>query len=405
MNLVDGLINYPEASHNFNEAFASTKMTVNNSKSAIGSTWTDEAITNIFFHLVEEAEEDDPYVASIQETPGNELLFLFDSGTTYHVTGDDNLFVEYHNVNMSLSVASAKQHPVIGRGTINLVSPSAKSRHSPIENESRNIVTEPGNVIVTDLMGPFPISVDKKITDNGGECSLQFLNTNLVQKGIIHEGTIPYEHHQSGKIERTNRTIAEAARSMLVDLVVDIAFWPYTFRQVVWVFNRVLHRKSIKTSYETVTGHWPDLAPLKVFGCEVYVYNLLDRKDLSTKARELIHIGAAEDAKGWIFWYCNQKHIFKCASAIFDENGIQMEVIGVLATSTILVKKIFDPSMIKEIKYQDNITELMNMSETLHLDAPSSYNYAQKWQEAIGLESKNMESMAVWTEVPNSKAN
>ncbi|MBW0539319.1 hypothetical protein O181_079034 [Austropuccinia psidii MF-1] len=51
MNLVDDLINAPEASANLNEAFAATKSTVSNLRSAIGSTWTDEAVTAIFFHL------------------------------------------------------------------------------------------------------------------------------------------------------------------------------------------------------------------------------------------------------------------------------------------------------------------------------------------------------------------
>ncbi|MBW0475373.1 hypothetical protein O181_015088 [Austropuccinia psidii MF-1] len=51
MNLVNNLINAPEAYDNLNEAFATTKSTVGNLRSAIGSAWTDETITAIFFHL------------------------------------------------------------------------------------------------------------------------------------------------------------------------------------------------------------------------------------------------------------------------------------------------------------------------------------------------------------------
>ncbi|MBW0493250.1 hypothetical protein O181_032965 [Austropuccinia psidii MF-1] len=189
----------------------------------------------------------------------------------------------------------------------------AKSKHSPLRTESSQIVNAPGNVVVMDLMGPFPVSMDKKMyallvqdhhsslttfyplkakseaagfiiewinkfnnltnytvrrlqSDNGGEFSSQRLKEYLDSKGIIHEWTIPYEHHQARKIERTNRMIAEAARSMLVDSLLSVELWPYAFRQAVWVFNRVLHGTSILTPYQQVTGRTPDLTPLKVFG-------------------------------------------------------------------------------------------------------------------------------------------
>ncbi|MBW0564830.1 hypothetical protein O181_104545 [Austropuccinia psidii MF-1] len=51
INLVDDLINAPEASKNLNETFATTKLTVSNLRSALGLAWTDENITAIFFHL------------------------------------------------------------------------------------------------------------------------------------------------------------------------------------------------------------------------------------------------------------------------------------------------------------------------------------------------------------------
>ncbi|MBW0536482.1 hypothetical protein O181_076197 [Austropuccinia psidii MF-1] len=51
MNLLDDLVNTPEALENLHEAFAATKTTVSNLKLAIGSSWTDKALTAIFFHL------------------------------------------------------------------------------------------------------------------------------------------------------------------------------------------------------------------------------------------------------------------------------------------------------------------------------------------------------------------
>ncbi|MBW0507007.1 hypothetical protein O181_046722 [Austropuccinia psidii MF-1] len=48
---VNDLINEHEARKNLNEAFATTKSTVRNLRSAIDLVWTDKTITAIFFHL------------------------------------------------------------------------------------------------------------------------------------------------------------------------------------------------------------------------------------------------------------------------------------------------------------------------------------------------------------------
>ncbi|MBW0475372.1 hypothetical protein O181_015087 [Austropuccinia psidii MF-1] len=525
-----------------------------------------------------EVEDEEPLLSSIQQAPGYTSLVLLDSGATHHVTENATLFSEYKKIDLTLSVASAKQHLVVGKGIINLACPSgnlrltevlhcpnipgtvisiskfvrndggvkfeeglfkliqnscthysllkgerwflclgskmycnaisdyskdflrllhrrlahlslrtvrrmqrlqsarglppkivtndehlcpscslAKSKHSPLQAESRQIVQAPGDMVVTDLMGPFPVSMDKKVysllvqdhysslttfyplkakseaanfmigwiekfnnltkytvkclrSDNGGEFSSQCLKKYLDSKGIVHERTIPYKHHQAGKIERTNRTIAEAAQSMLVDSSLSIELWPYAFRQAVWVFNRVLHGTSILTPYQQVTGRTPDLTPLKIFGCKAYVHNLLHRKDLTPKARELIHIGISEDSKGWLFWDDARRQIVKGALAVFDENKRQVVKGRSLEVSTINIQNIFDPSMINKIGYQDEQVELMNVSASLHSDAPGSYGEGlasadqQKWREAISTEIASMDKMEVWTEVPKNVA-
>ncbi|MBW0492236.1 hypothetical protein O181_031951 [Austropuccinia psidii MF-1] len=120
----------------------------------------------------------------------------------------------------------------------------AKGRHMPIMSASRQVACTPGDVIEVDLMGSFPLSVDKLLyamiilnhfsslvafiplkaksdaakylkewliqftniahtmikrvhTDNGGELTSSFFK----EKGIVHERIIPYEHHQKGKVE------------------------------------------------------------------------------------------------------------------------------------------------------------------------------------------------------------
>ena len=68
--------------------------------------------------------------------------------------------------------------------------------------------------------------VDYKIktlrTDNGGEyMSAEFQNF-LKEKGIHHETTVPHSPQQNGIAERMNRTLQEAALSMILHAGVSI---------------------------------------------------------------------------------------------------------------------------------------------------------------------------------------
>ncbi|MBW0529187.1 hypothetical protein O181_068902 [Austropuccinia psidii MF-1] len=149
---------------------------------------------------------------------------------------------------------------------------------------SRIIVNTPGDLLAVDLMGPFPQPLDKflytliiqdylsslvafiplraksgaaehimqwiiqfeRLTskkikrlqlDNGGEFNSRVMEEFLRKEGIVHEKMIPYKHHKNGKIERTNRTLAEAARLMLIQAKLPTNFWTYAFQQAAWVFN------------------------------------------------------------------------------------------------------------------------------------------------------------------------
>ncbi|MBW0463298.1 hypothetical protein O181_003013 [Austropuccinia psidii MF-1] len=68
-----------------------------------------------------EVDNDEPFVASIQEAPGNKLLVFRDSGSTPHATGYVSIFIDFQKVNLTLTIASAKQHLVFRKGKISLV--------------------------------------------------------------------------------------------------------------------------------------------------------------------------------------------------------------------------------------------------------------------------------------------
>nr|GEX74484.1 putative ribonuclease H-like domain-containing protein [Tanacetum cinerariifolium] len=82
---------------------------------------------------------------------------------------------------------------------------------------------------------------------------------------------------QNGIAERKNRTLIEAARTMLADSLLPIPFWAEAVNTACYVQNRVLVTKPHnKTPYELLHGRTPSISFIRPFGCPVTILNILD---------------------------------------------------------------------------------------------------------------------------------
>nr|GEZ82376.1 putative ribonuclease H-like domain-containing protein [Tanacetum cinerariifolium] len=96
-------------------------------------------------------------------------------------------------------------------------------------------------------------------------------------KGIKREFRNARTPKQNGVAERRNRTLIEAARTMLADVKLPVTFWVKAVNTACYVQNRVLVNKSHnKTPYELFNGRSPAIGFLKLFGCHVMILNTLD---------------------------------------------------------------------------------------------------------------------------------
>nr|GFB87167.1 retrovirus-related Pol polyprotein from transposon TNT 1-94 [Tanacetum cinerariifolium] len=82
---------------------------------------------------------------------------------------------------------------------------------------------------------------------------------------------------QNGIDERKNRTLIEAARTLLEDSLLPIPFWAEVVNTACYVQNRVLVTKPHnKTPYELLHGRLPSIGFIRPFGCHVTILNTLD---------------------------------------------------------------------------------------------------------------------------------
>ncbi|GJS53279.1 retrovirus-related pol polyprotein from transposon TNT 1-94 [Tanacetum coccineum] len=95
-------------------------------------------------------------------------------------------------------------------------------------------------------------------------------------KGIKQEYSNARTPQQNGVAERMNRTLIEAARTMLADSLLPTTFWAEAVNTACYIFNRVrVTKPQNKTPYELLFGHKPMISYIRPFGCHVTILDTL----------------------------------------------------------------------------------------------------------------------------------
>nr|GFB34392.1 retrovirus-related Pol polyprotein from transposon TNT 1-94 [Tanacetum cinerariifolium] len=103
------------------------------------------------------------------------------------------------------------------------------------------------------------------------------MNDFCSRKGIKREFSNARTPQQNGVAERRNKTLIEAAKTMLADAKLPVTFWAEAVNTACYVQNRVLVNKSQnKTPYDLFNGRTPAIGFLKPFGCHIMILNTLD---------------------------------------------------------------------------------------------------------------------------------
>nr|GFA00084.1 putative ribonuclease H-like domain-containing protein [Tanacetum cinerariifolium] len=116
-------------------------------------------------------------------------------------------------------------------------------------------------------------------TDNVTEFKNQVLNEYFDTVGISHQMSYVQTPQQNGVVERRNRTLVEAARTMLIFSRAPLFLWAEAIATACFTQNHsIIHRRFNKTPYELISGRKPNISFLHVFGALCYPKN--DRKDI-----------------------------------------------------------------------------------------------------------------------------
>jgi transposase InsO family protein len=129
--------------------------------------------------------------------------------------------------------------------------------------------------------------------------SAEFQNF-LKENGIHHETTVPHSPQQNGIAERMNRTLQEAALSMILHAGVSKSFWAEAVCSAAYIRNRVITTATGVTPYERWYGKKPDVSNFRVFGCTAYAHVPdSSRQKLDQKAVKMRFVGYSLTQKGY----------------------------------------------------------------------------------------------------------
>nr|GEV50757.1 hypothetical protein [Tanacetum cinerariifolium] len=220
--------------------------------------------------------------------------------------------------------------------------------------------------------------------DNRGEFRNKEMNDFCSRKGIKREFSNARTPQQNKVVERRNKTLIKAARTMLADAKLPVTFWAEAVNTTCYVQNKVLVNKSQnKTPYELFNGRSPAIGFLKPFGCHVMILNTLDNLGkFEAKGDEGYFIGYSMSSKALRIFNKRTKRVEENLHVDFLENK--------------LIKKGAGPNWLFNI---DSLTNSMNYVPVV-IVGTNSTNFSGT-KEAVGQDVKKDASSLRYIVLPN----
>ncbi|KAL8119123.1 hypothetical protein AgCh_016579 [Apium graveolens] len=199
-----------------------------------------------------------------------------------------------------------------------------RSSHKP---KTVNSISAPLQLIHMDLFGPVN---DLSISRNRFALVMvdDFLrNATLSEfcknKGIVQEFSAARTPEQNGIDERNNRTLVEAARTMLQDANLPTSFLEETFNTACYTQNKYLTNKFHgKSPYSILSKRNPTVKYLHVFGSKCYILkdNYAYMGKFDSKVFEAIFLGYSLERTAYKVYVIDQKKIMENTYMTFDDD-------------------------------------------------------------------------------------
>ncbi|GKB62512.1 retrovirus-related pol polyprotein from transposon TNT 1-94 [Tanacetum coccineum] len=140
-------------------------------------------------------------------------------------------------------------------------------------------------------------------TDRGTEFLNKTLHAYFKEEGIEHQTSTPRTPEQNGVVERRNRTLVEAARTMLSASKLPLSFWAEAVATACYTQNRsIIISTHGKTAYHIINDRKPSIKHLHIFGCICYITRDGENLDkMKEKEDPCVMVGYSTQSKDFVF--------------------------------------------------------------------------------------------------------
>ncbi|GKC43986.1 retrovirus-related pol polyprotein from transposon TNT 1-94 [Tanacetum coccineum] len=165
------------------------------------------------------------------------------------------------------------------------------------------------------------LQVQRVRTDNGTEFKNKTLAKFFDEVGISQQFSAARTPQQNGVVERRNRTLVEAARTMLTFANLPLFLWAEAIATACFTQNRsIIHKRFDKTPYELINKRKPNIKFFHVFGCRCYLLNDYDNVGkLKAKGDIGVFVGYSKESAAFRIYNKRTRKIHESMNVNFDE--------------------------------------------------------------------------------------
>ncbi|GJY19395.1 integrase, catalytic region, zinc finger, CCHC-type containing protein [Tanacetum coccineum] len=159
------------------------------------------------------------------------------------------------------------------------------------------------------------------VDDDGVDKICMYADIITYKKGIRHETSTARTPEQNGVVERWNRTLVEAARTMLSAAKVSLFFWAEAIATTCFTQNRslVIPRHE-KTPYHIINARKPSVKFFHIFGSLCYIVRDGENLDkMKEKGDACIFVGYSTQSKAYRVFNKRTRIIVETIHVNFEE--------------------------------------------------------------------------------------
>nr|GEU81842.1 putative ribonuclease H-like domain-containing protein [Tanacetum cinerariifolium] len=239
------------------------------------------------------------------------VLFIVDSRCSKYMTGNLKLLINFVEKFLgTVKFGNDQIAPILGYGDLVQGAVTIK-RVYYFEGLNHNLFSV-GQLCDADLEDAF-----RKST-----CYIHDLKGNdLLTEGILHQTSVARTPEQNGFVERRNRTLVEAARTMLSATKVPLFFWAEAIAIACFTQKRslVIPRHE-KTPYHIVNNRKPLVKFFHIFGSLCYIVRDGENLDkMKEKGDACIFVGYSTQSRAYKVFNKRTRVIVETIHVNFDE--------------------------------------------------------------------------------------